>query len=594
MMRIRRVSALACTAALVFSLLGCQSKDPAQEQAAFDEFMEQMFVDAMESDYTTAHVYLQDPSAYGIDADAIEVNLGSRFDEASMQAAEDAFMETYAEFQQFDRELLSEEQQDVYDIYAFEADLTEQLYDDKFDYYPQLFESMSGLQFQLPSLFSDWEIRSEDDVKDLILLLNDVKPYVDSALDYTRTQEEKGLLMVDARSVMDYCEGILNSGTDSSILSAMQEQVAALDLSEEATRSYQQQLADAFSGSFLPAYQDIYDTMAEFRDSENNNTQGLAAFPNGKEYYALILQQSIGSNQSVEDVQAMMDSAFEDHLTELQTIMFTDMEGVEPLVNGEELPSTGYTSYDAILQAVSARMSEDFPEVSNLNYHIEDMNEEIASDGIAAYFNIPSLDGDSIKQMRVNPDGADPGSLSTYLTVSHEGFPGHMYQYAYLYENVDSNYVKTLANVSAYVEGYAVYAEYESLHYLDTLNESLTAAYRENELASYCLYIQADIGIHYEGWDISETQDYFNETGIVLSDEDAQLVYDQLQANPAAFQPYYVGYHEFAALREKAEEALGDRFENKAFNEAILESGIAPFSVVERHVDAYIAAAQEA
>ena len=594
MMRIRRVSALACTTALVFSLLGCQSKDPAQEQAAFDEFMEQMFVDAMESDYTTAHVYLQDPSAYGIDADAIEVNLGSRFDEASMQAAEDAFMETYAEFQQFDRELLSEEQQDVYDIYAFEADLTEQLYDDKFDYYPQLFESMSGLQFQLPSLFSDWEIRSEDDVKDLILLLNDVKPYVDSALDYTRTQEEKGLLMVDARSVMDYCEGILNSGTDSSILSAMQEQVAALDLSEEATRSYQQQLADAFSGSFLPAYQDIYDTMAEFRDSENNNTLGLAAFPNGKEYYALLLQQSIGSNQSVEDVQAMMDSAFEDHLTELQAIMFTDMEGVEPLVNGEELPSTGYTSYDAILQAVSARMSEDFPEVSNLNYHIEDMNEEIASDGIAAYFNIPSLDGDSIKQMRVNPDGADPGSLSTYLTVSHEGFPGHMYQYAYLYENVDSNYVKTLANVSAYVEGYAVYAEYESLHYLDTLNESLIAAYRENELASYCLYIQADIGIHYEGWDVSETQDYFNETGIVLSDADAQLVYDQLQANTAAFQPYYVGYHEFAALREKAEEALGDRFENKAFNEAILESGIAPFSVVERHVDAYIAAAQEA
>ena len=74
----------------------------------------------------------------------------------------------------------------------------------------------------------------------------------------------------------------------------------------------------------------------------------------------------------------------------------------------------------------------------------------------------------------------------------------------------------------------------------------------------------------------------------MLSDEDAQLVYDQLQANPAAFQPYYVGYHEFAALREKAEEALGDRFENKAFNEAILESGIAPFSVVERHVDAYI------
>ena len=57
MMRIRRVSALACTAALVFSLLGCQSKDPAQEQAAFDEFMEQMFVDAMESTQQPMYIF---------------------------------------------------------------------------------------------------------------------------------------------------------------------------------------------------------------------------------------------------------------------------------------------------------------------------------------------------------------------------------------------------------------------------------------------------------------------------------------------------------------------------------------------------------
>lgn len=49
-------------------------------------------------------------------------------------------------------------------------------------------------------------------------------------------------------------------------------------------------------------------------------------------------------------------------------------------------------------------MFQDFPEVKNLKYNIKDINEEIASDsGVAAYFNIPSIDGDSVKQLRVNP-----------------------------------------------------------------------------------------------------------------------------------------------------------------------------------------------
>lgn len=49
--------------------------------------------------------------------------------------------------------------------------------------------------------------------------------------------------------------------------------------------------------------------------------------------------------------------------------------------------------------------------------------------------------------------------------------------------------------------------------------------------------------------------------------------YKQLQSTPCAFQPYYVGYEEFMALRRKAEKELGDSFNQKAFHEAILKSG---------------------
>ena len=79
-----------------------------------------------------------------------------------------------------------------------------------------------------------------------------------------------------------------------------------------------------------------------------------------------------------------------------------------------------------------------------------------------------------------------------------------------------------------------------------------------------------------------------NQWGFQLTGESARLQYEQLWANPCAFEPYYVGYEQIRALKEQAQDALGDQFREEAFNAAILRSGSAPFSVVERNVEAYI------
>ncbi len=580
---------------LVFSAAGCQpqeaqpqtqSDEPTAEQERFDAFIEKEFVDTMESDYTTAHVYLQDPEAFGVDPDQISVSLGTRMDEESQEEAMASFTATCEEFRTFDRDELSVEQQDVYDIFDYQVSLSEALSDAKFDYYAPLFESISGLHYQLPTLFADWQLRNEEDVQDLITLMSDVRPYVDSALEYTRTQEEQGLLMLDLDSVISYCEGIVESGEDSAVLQAMNDCIAALELGEEKTAQYQQQLADAFAESFLPAYADILDTMRDLQANGDNNEQGLAQFEHGKEYYALLLQQSVGSNKTPEEIKTMMEEAFNEHLQQLQLFAMAYPEETQQVLE-QDLPKTGYTSYDEILQDLQSHIFDDFPQVEDLRYQIEDVNEEIASDsGVAAYFNVPSLDGDTVKQLRVNPNNAGVDSIDTYATVAHEGFPGHMYQYAYMYENVDSNFIKALANVGAYTEGFAVYAQYESLKYLDGISQEVLDVYREYELLTYCLVIAADIGIHYEGWSLDEFENYFTEMGLSIGSGDA--LYAQLQANPAVFETYYVGYHEIMDLREKAEDALGENFDAKAFNEALLESGTAPFNVVERHIDAYI------
>lgn len=588
----RKLSLILLSLIMTLTMVGCQGKSKEEIQKEFDNFIEQEFVNAMESDYITMHTFLVNPKDYGVDASKVKVGLGTYLDEKNQKEAIEKEKDSYKKFKEFDRDQLTATQQDIYDEYEYEYSLSEKLNDEKFDYYQPLFQSMTGLHYQIPTLFADWELRNEKDVEDLIVLIKDVKPYIKSALEYTKKQEEKGLLMLDLDSIMDYCQNIIKKGEKSSILASMNESIDALSLDEKKAEDYKKQLKEAFTSSFIVAYQDIYDTMKEFKKSGQNNTEGLAKFEHGKEYYELVLQQHIGSSKTAKEVKEMMEAAYNDHLKILQDVIIKNADKMEPLLTNN-LPQTGYKNYKDILDSNKNKIKENFPTVNNLDYEIRDINKEIASDsGVAAYFNIPALDGKSAKQLRVNPNGNNASSINTYSTVSHEGFPGHMYQYAYMYENVESHYIKALANVSSYTEGYAVYAQYESFQYLTGIDQALLEAYKENELASYGAIIGADVGIHYEGWSLDEFDSYLKVKGFSLDDESLKEQYLQLQANPAAFEPYYVGYEEFASMKEEAKKQLGDKFSEKDFNQALLESGTATFAVVQRHVNDYISKAK--
>lgn len=119
---------------------------------------------------------------------------------------------------------------------------------------------------------------------------------------------------------------------------------------------------------------------------------------------------------------------------------------------------------------------------------------------------------------------------------------------------------KALADCPAYTEGYATYAQYAAFSYLDSVDSALLQAYRENEMLTNCAVILADIGIHYDGWTLEEMTDGLSSYGLEVNEAGAEGLYRQLQANPCAFQPYYVGYEELLAMRESAQQALGGSF----------------------------------
>lgn len=589
MKTLKRVTLLTLSAIMAFSIVGCSKKDTGEEQKKFDEFMKQEFVDAMEQSYPNTHIILENPKDYGVDTSKTKIQIDKEMNETTFKENKELNEKSAKAFKEFDRDSLSDEQKETYDIYSYMLDYVTEKNDSKFDYMSMPLESMTGMHTQLPTMFSDWTLRNEQDVKDVITLMKSVRPYMDSILEYTKKQEEKGTLMLDITSVKEYCEKVVKEDVNSSVLTGLNESIDNLKLGDEKTDQYKAELKKAFKEYFLPAYSDIIKTMKEL-DSSKNNAMGLSHMENGKEYYELLFKQATGTDKSVEDIKTELNSMAKSSLLGVQSVISKNNDLYDQYVNGKI--KTKYKDFESMLKDLDKDIKDDFPSVGTLDYQIKPIGEDLASGGVAAYFNIPALDGTTPKQIRVNmlKDALDVQTLETFSTVAHEGIPGHMYQIAYAYKNVKDPWRNSMASYLGYTEGYATYMELYSLKYLDGVSEDAVKLQQNMVVYQDCLVALADIGIHYEGWTKEDTSKFLEENGLAVTD--ISDFYNQLQANPTAFLSYYVGYVQLANLKKDAQDELKDKFNDKDFHEAILKSGAAPFSVVEENVKDYIESAK--
>ncbi|MFR5913430.1 MAG: DUF885 domain-containing protein [[Clostridium] innocuum] len=588
-MNVKKITLLMLSAVMAFSFTGCSKKDSGEEQKKFDEFMKQEFVESMEQSYPNTHIILENPKDYGVDTSKTKVQIDKELNETTMKENKELNEKSAKAFKEFDRDTLSDEQKETYDIYSYMLDYTTEMNDSKFDYMSMPLESMTGMHTQLPTLFSDWTLRNEQDVKDVITLMKSVRPYMDSILAYTKKQEEKGTLMLDIKSVKEYCEKVVKEDVNSSVLTGLNESIDNLKLGDDKTKQYKAELKKAFQEYFLPAYSDIIKTMKEL-DSSKNNTLGLSHMKNGKEYYELLFKQATGTDKSIEDIKKELNSMSRSSLLAVQSVISKNKNLYDEYVNGKI--KTKYKDFESMLKDLDKDIKDDFPSVGTLNYRIRPIGEDLASGGVAAYFNIPALDGTTPKQIRVNmlEDALNVQSLETFSTVAHEGIPGHMYQIAYAYKNVKDPWRNSMASFLGYTEGYATYTELYALKFLDGVSADAVKLQQNMVVYQDCLIALADIGIHYEGWTKEDLSNFLEENGLGVSD--VSDFYNQLQANPTAFLSYYVGYVQIANLKKDAQEELKDKFNDRDFHEAILKSGAAPFHVVEENVKDYIESAK--
>jgi uncharacterized protein (DUF885 family) len=181
------------------------------------------------------------------------------------------------------------------------------------------------------------------------------------------------------------------------------------------------------------------------------------------------------------------------------------------------------------------------------------------------------------------------GVTTLYL---HEGAPGHHFQISLAQENASLPDFQRFGGNSAYVEGWALYAEtlgYDMGLYRDpmqhwgTLDDEMLRAMR----------LVVDTGLHTRGWTRDQAIAYMlDNSGMGRVDAAGEV--DRYIANPGQALAYKIGAMTIQRLRDEARTALGSKFDIRAFHDQVLGSGALPLSVLEAKIHGWIKTQQRA
>lgn len=168
----------------------------------------------------------------------------------------------------------------------------------------------------------------------------------------------------------------------------------------------------------------------------------------------------------------------------------------------------------------------------------------------------------------------------------HEAVPGHHLQIALQQEAEDQPYFRRGADVTAFVEGWGLYAEFlgEEMDFYRTPYERFGRL--SYEMWRACRLV-ADTGLHWMGWDIEQARACFRDNS-ALAPLNIETELQRYIGWPGQATAYKIGEIRLRAIRTRAEAALGDRFDLRRFHDALLVDGPLPLELLDARMDRWI------
>lgn len=551
------------------------------EDSQFRSFTREVFQKEVSGSMLTLHYSLADPEKKNIARPAPTLGTVSYDNTASIHQCQE-YLKKLLSFSYSD---LSRENRLTSDMLLLYFHTSEASLQNGFP--EEILSPSLGIQAQLPVLLAEYAFYKEQDISDYLNILVSIEPYFESILQYEQERAHQGYFMSDTTldRILEQCREFVKDPENNYMLDVFSQKLKEYG---KFTDSEQNELMNRHKeillNKVIPAYEKLIIGLNALRGS-GKNPMGLTYYKKGQKHYEYLLQAETGCYDSVKKIQQRLYEQLADDTARIQ-MMLKEQPSLLQKMNAETDLDTFQPA--KALQILQKKSEKDFPALpETVSPDIRYVHKSMEAYSSPAFYLTPPLDTGSPNVIYINPS-SQTSNLELFTTLSHEGFPGHLYQTVY-FGSCDPDDIRYLITSSGYVEGWATYVESYGYQYAtdyldDPAASDLTALAWMNRSINLCIYSLMDIGIHYHGWTPDAAASFLKNFGITDTSV-VQEIYQYIVETPGNYLKYYLGYLNFLDLRQKWQDTLGEHFNLKKFHQKVLETGPVSFPVLQKYMD---------
>jgi len=354
---------------------------------------------------------------------------------------------------------------------------------------------------------------------------------------------------------------------------------------------------DAISKEVLPAYTRFARFLEVSYIPAGRDQPGIAALPDGAKYYQFLIKRTTTTDLTAAQIhQIGLDEVGKDEaamLTIAQKLGFKELASFRASLktNPKLHPSSAdalIAAYKSYLGPMQARLPQLFGTLPKAPFEAAQVPDYAAKTQAPAYYEEGTPDGSRPGRLFINTYDAEHRNLYSVESIAyHEGIPGHHLQISIAQEMTGVPEFRKFEGFTAYVEGWAFYSEHLGKDiglYQDPYSEY---GRLENETWR-AIRLVVDTGVHSEGWTRDQMVQYFRDHS-TMDEPTMQAEVDRYIAWPSQALAYKIGQLKILELRDRAQKALGDKFDIRAFHDQVIDAGALPLDVLEHRIDAWIA-----
>ncbi len=432
--------------------------------------------------------------------------------------------------------------------------------------------------------------RTLQDYRNWISQMHDIPRYFRQQMDEMRAGMKRGFTppRVTMQGRDASITAVSEAAPEASLFYVPFREMAGVPAAEQA--SLRAQALQVIQGSVQPAYRDLLQFMRTEYVPQTRTTLAAQDLPDGKAYYRAKIREFTTLDMDPEAIHAlgvrevarlrgemtaaMRETGFKGDLPAFLALLRTDPRFYA------KTPEELLMRAAWIAKRFDGKASQFFGYLPRARFTIRPVPNDLAP------FYTAGRGGPGLYLVNTYDLPSRPLYNLTALTL-HESAPGHAFQIPIAMEHKDQPQFRRHTYISAFGEGWALYCEK-----LGVEMGMYDTPYDRFGMLGYQIWRAArlvvDTGIHSQGWTRDQAIAYFREY-TALPDHEIQTEIDRYIAWPAQALSYYLGEMAILEARSKAEKALGERFNIRAFHDAVLELGSVPLPVLASRIDRFIA-----